>query len=255
VLRFHERRFARRDDLIAEARRILTAAGPEHNSLVVMVADPVASYADFLEGLSADADWATQARQLVTTATTPENHGYTPSLANPPQTPERRPGGVALTTGMDRHNRFEGRDRAAEVVFYESGRLALVSERPTFIWSFSNVNPPPPDQKVVLEELIVGNVDLIVRLAVEDCHQYGYRGAWRFAVVVSGLHGASSPKLLDRWGDERGPTYTDDSYSRSTEQTLTDLDAGPDQTTSRLVMPLLRALGVHEHDKWARLRP
>jgi hypothetical protein len=47
-----------------------------------------------------------------------------------------------------------------------------------------------------------------------------------------------------RWGDERGPTYTDDSYSRSTEQTLTDLDAGPDQTTSRLVMPLLRALGV-----------
>src|SRR4030088_2207930 len=109
-----------------------------------MVADPVASYADFLEGLSADADWATQARQLVTTATTPENHGYTPSLANPPQTPERRPGGVALTTGMDRHNRFEGRDRAAEVVFYESGRLALVSERPTFIWSFSNVNPPPP---------------------------------------------------------------------------------------------------------------
>jgi hypothetical protein len=156
---------------------------------------------------------------------------------------------------MDRHNRFEGRDRAAEVVFYESGRLALVSERPTFIWSFSNVNPPPPDQKVVLEELIVGNVDLIVRLAVEDSHQYGYRGAWRFAVVVSGLHGASSPKLLDRWGDERGPTYTDDSYSRSTEQTLTDLDAGPDQTTSRLVMPLLRALGVHEHDKWARLRP
>jgi hypothetical protein len=38
--------------LIAEARRILTAAGPEHNSLVVMVADPVASYADFLEGLA-----------------------------------------------------------------------------------------------------------------------------------------------------------------------------------------------------------
>jgi hypothetical protein len=108
------------------------------------------------------------------------------------------------------------------------------------MWSFSNVNPPPPDQKVVLEELIVGNVDLIVRLAVEVSHQYGYRGAWRFALVVSGLHGASSPKLLDRWGDERGPTYTDD--SRSTEQTLNDLDASPDQTTSRLVMPLLRAL-------------
>ena len=52
MLRFHERRFARRDDLIAEARRIVTAAGPEYNSLVVMVADPVASYADFLEGLA-----------------------------------------------------------------------------------------------------------------------------------------------------------------------------------------------------------
>jgi hypothetical protein len=42
--------------------------------------------------------------------------------------------------------------------------------RPTATWSFPHVNPRPPEQKVILESLIIGDVDLIILASVPRCH-------------------------------------------------------------------------------------
>jgi hypothetical protein len=71
-------------------------------------------------------------------------------------------------------------------------------------------------------------------------------GAWQIAVVATGLDDATSSKAVDQWG-ERGPIYTEATYGRAAEATFTELDAEPDKVTARLVLSLLRSLGVHTH--------
>ena len=102
--------------------------------------------------------------------------------------------------------------------------------------------------------MIVGNVELVVRLTAQVAKKYGYYGAWQIAVVVTGLDNATSSKALDQWGDP-GPIYTEATYGRATEATFTELDAEPDKVTARLVLRLLRSLGVHTHPNWQHLQP
>jgi hypothetical protein len=82
--------------------------------------------------------------------------------------------------------------------------------------------------------------------------KYGYYGPWRIAVVVTGLEGATSATLVDRWGDP-GPIYRDATYDRAVEATFAELDTEPDKVTARLVLRLLRSLGVHTHPNWQHL--
>ncbi len=65
-------------------------------------------------------------------------------LADPVAREKTCSSGLALTTGMYDGQRFAGKDSAAEIVLYESGRLVLASERAVTTRSFSNVSPPPP---------------------------------------------------------------------------------------------------------------
>jgi hypothetical protein len=245
VLRHHERRFASRTNLVTDALSILERTAPEHESLLLVVAEPLSSVTDFLEDLSAHADWNNEVRELVASAVTNRQHGYSPSLAVPLRT-ERRPNGVALTTGDPIR---AGRRHNAEVSFNESGRIVLISERPTDTRAFRNVSPQPPDLKVMLEGLIVGNVELVARLAAQVGKKYGYYGAWRIAAVVPGLEGATSVALVDPWGDP-GPIYAEATYGRAAEATFAELEAEPEKVTARLVLRLLRSLGVHTYPDW-----
>lgn len=251
VFRFHQRRVETRSDLIADAASILERTAPQQESLLAVVAEPLSSTTDFLEELSAHADWDTEVRGLVQSALTSRQRTYSPSLAVPLRT-VRRPNGVALTTSGDAIG--TGKRRTAELTFSESGGIALISERPTDIRSFPAVAPRPPDLKVIFDNLIVGNAELVVRLLAEVAKKYGYYGAWQIAVVVTDLDGGTSMKAVDPWGDP-GPIYTEATYGRATEATFVELDTEPDQVTARLVLRLLRSLGVHMHSDWQYLAP
>ncbi|ASL14717.1 AlbA family DNA-binding domain-containing protein [Mycobacterium intracellulare] len=250
VFRFHQRRVETRSDLIADAEAVLEGTASER-SLVAVVAEPLSSTTDFLEDLSAHPDWNAEVRSLVANAVTNRQHSYSPSLASPLRT-QRRPNGVALTTSPEPIG--SGNQWTAEVTFNEHGRIVLISERPTDIRRFTNVNPQPPDLKVILDSLIVGNVELVVRLLAQVAEKYAYYGAWQIAVVVTDLEGGTSIKAVDPWGDP-GPIYTEATYSRATEATFVELDTEPDKVTARLVLRLLRSLGVHTHSDWQHLSP
>jgi hypothetical protein len=249
VFRYHQRRIETRSDLVADAFSILERTAPGHESLLAVVAEPLSSTTDFLESLSADPDWNGEVRALTASAVTNRQHSYTPSLAVPLRT-QRRPNGVALTTSGEPIG--SGQNRTAEVTFNESGKIVLISERVTAIRSFQSVSPQPPDVKVVLDPLVVGNVELVVRLTTQVAKKYGYYGAWQIAVVITGLDDATSIKAVDQWGDP-GPIYTEPTYSRATEATFTELDTEPDKVTARLVLRLLRSLGVHAHPDYQYL--
>ncbi|WP_051155025.1 AlbA family DNA-binding domain-containing protein [Mycobacterium marinum] len=249
VFRYHQRRVETRSDLVADAFSILDRTAPGYEPLVAVVAEPLSSTTDFLEGLSAHPDWDGEVRELVRSSLTNRQNSYTPSLAVPLRT-QRRPNAVALTTSAEAIG--SGRDRTAEVAFYESGQVVLISERAALTTGFPNVSPRPPDVKVVLDALIVGNVELVVRLTARVAKKYGYYGAWQIAFVATGLDGATSSKTVDQWGDS-GPIYTDPTYGRATEATFNELDAEPNKVTARLVLRLLRSLGVHNHPDYQYL--
>ncbi|OHU66164.1 hypothetical protein BKG85_02780 [Mycobacteroides chelonae] len=250
VFRFHQRRVETRSDLIADVVSVLESAAPQHESLLAVVAEPLSSATDFLEELSAHADWNSEVRSLIQSALTNRQHSYTPSLAAPLRA-VRRPAGVALAT-TDEAIGTDQRKRTAEITFGESGRITLLSERSTAIRDFPNVSPRPADLKVIFDSLIVGNIELVVRLLAQVAKKYGYFGAWQIAVVVTGLDGGTSVKAVDPWGDP-GPIYTESTYSRAIEATFVELNDVPNKVIARLALRLLRSLGVHTHSDWQHL--
>ena len=133
-----QRRVETRSDLIADAASILECTAPGHDSLLAVVAEPLSSTTDFLEGLSAHTDWNSEVRALVASAVTNRQHSYAPSLADPLRT-QRRPNGVALTTSDEPIG--SGRNRTAEVTLKESGRIVLILERVTLERDFPAVAP------------------------------------------------------------------------------------------------------------------
>jgi hypothetical protein len=249
VVRLLDRRLADRRDLRAEARKIRTDLVGDDQWLFVAVADPVGAREDMLVALTESSTWQETVLQLVYAATDAENQSYAPTFTQASGF-VRRPGGVALTTGMHDGQRFAGEDRAAEIVFTESGRLVLASERAVTTRSFRNVFPPPPDATVVFEALIVGHVSLLARLSAAVSHQWGYTGSWRFALSMNGLRDSVSWTLTDRNFGDRGPIYTENIYERATEASLDDLDEYPDQVAAALIAPLLRSLG--SYPAWAK---
>ncbi|MEZ0350151.1 helix-turn-helix domain-containing protein [Mycobacterium sp. pR1184] len=244
VVRLLDRRLADRRDLRAEARTIRTELVGDDAPLLVVLADPLGAREDMLVSLTEASQWEEPVLQLVHLVTGPEHHKYAPTLAQAGGF-ARRPGGVALTTGMYDGQRFAGRDSAAEIVLYESGRLVLASERAVTTRSFTHISPPPPDATVVLEMLIIGHASLLARLAAAVSHRWGYTGSWRFALSMNGLRGSTSWIIADRNFGDKGPIYTEDIYERATEASLTDLDENPDQVVAALTAPLLRSLGSY----------
>ena len=249
VVRLLDRRLADRRDLRADARAIRTDLVGGDQRLLVVVAEPVGAREDMLVALSESSTWQETVLQLVHSATDAQNQTYAPTLAQASGF-ARRPGGVALTTGMYDGQRFSGNDHAAEIVFTESGRLVLASERAVTTRSFPNVFPAQPDVTVIFEALIVGHISMLARLAAAVSHQWGYTGSWRFALSMNGLNDSVSWTLADQHFGDGGPIYTENIYERATEASLDDLDDDPGQVAADLTAPLLRSLG--SYPAWAK---
>ncbi|WP_094361240.1 AlbA family DNA-binding domain-containing protein [Mycobacterium marinum] len=245
VVRLLDRRLADRRDRRAEARSIRTEIVGDDAPLLVIVADPLGAREDLLVSLTEASRWQETVLQLVHSVIDDDQRTYAPTLAEASGF-ARRPGGVALTTGMYNGQRFAGSDSAAEIVLHESGRLILASERAVTTLSFQGrVFPPPPDATVVLEALIIGHVSLLARLAAAVSHRWGYTGSWRFALSMNGLRDSTSWIIADKGFGDKGPIYTEDLYERATEASLSDLDENPDQVVAALTAPLLRSLGSY----------
>ena len=252
VLRYHQRLLHDRSDLRAEARELLEDI-ESSTPLLALVAEPIGAHGDLLVDLAAAQDWESQLTVLVDKAL---RNAKGPSY--PPYTRaggfQRRAEGVAVTDGMpDGTRKFDGADSATELVFHESGRLTLVSERAAFMYARA-VQPPRPQRKVIFEELIADKAEILVRMSAEVARSAGYAASWRFAIMVRGLKGGASFLREDSFGFPDGSEYTADVYARETEAAFLDITADPSAVVRELVMPLLRGLGVHDHAKLTWLR-
>lgn len=246
VVRLHERASAARSDLLADAddvRRGLDVV--DTSPLLIVLAEPVGGPPDLLTELAADEYYNRHLSSLMTAAHDEHVRGAPPSFAgSQSRSYVRRPNGVAATVGMYDGDRFTGTGRAAEVVFEESGRLTLVSERPV---SWSNVDLDG-EQRYLFEDMIVDHARLMSNLAACVGDHYGFTGTWRFAVVINGLQNARSAKAYrahSMWGAEGYDMYTRDDYRRATQASTTELHTAPGLVVERLVGSLLRSVGSY----------
>lgn len=246
VLRLHERQLTSRRDVIAAAHTAL--AEFEGDDLahplptMVLVAEPLGARENLLVPLTESPSWQHTVLEIVQAAAVEDHQQFAPSLP-PPSGFVRRAGGVAATRGMDGGGRFTSEQhRAVELVFDESGTIMLASRRP--------VDFIQDDQPAVLEVVVIGHTDLLVRVTALVAERFGFAGSWRFGLVASPMRGAVSFRLGSSPHYERGPMYTADVYERATLASLEELTRGPEQVVNRLVSPLLRSLGSHQLWPW-----
>ena len=108
----------------------------------------------------------------------------------------------------------------------------------------------------ILESLIVGHTDLVVRLAPLLSERYGFAGAWRFGMVVTGTRGAISNALrhvsMPGW-ERTAMTFDDGAYERATSASLLELTQSPEEVVIRLISRLLRSLDSYRLPQWSWL--
>lgn len=249
VRRLHEKQLELQRDVLIETWAVLNeihgeVPGNPPSPMMILLAEPLGPYDSLLVPLADSVDWSSIVLEVVTAAVVPERQDFVPNLKTPSLC--RRPGGVAATTGMSDGGRFPSpsRVRAAELVFHESGVLALASERPV---DRRNFGP-----SVILETLVLGHTDLMMRVVSEVAARFGFAGSWRFGLIVTQLRGAVSCKLAEERLHHTGQGYMRDNYESSTTATLMELQKHPEQVVDRLVSSLLRSLGSHQMWPWLR---
>ena len=143
---------------------------------------------------------------------------------------------------------FLENERAAEIRLNESGSILLASRSPV-------TYPIGPDDPRVLEVLIIGHTDLVVRLTALLSERFGFAGAWRFGLLITGLRGAISYELSEEPTYETGPQYTKDEYPRAVTASVLELVQSPERVVNRLVSSLLRSLDSHGCWAWLLQKP
>jgi hypothetical protein len=132
------------------------------------------------------------------------------------------------------------------VTLYETGGLALVSGG---IITYSARNGGLSGHQV-MESVLVGHTDLIVRLAAL-VSKYGFHGSWRFGIAVGGLNGGASYTLShDDNLDDHLPEYTKNTYDQAATASLAELTHSPQLVVRMLVAPLLRSLASDSKWPW-----
>lgn len=246
VFALHERVIKQHKDIAVEARENLDRLIEQNGTSAVMVllANPLTATEDFLMPLSASSGWREEVVNLLHGASVADHQQFVPSLREPAKV-VRRPWGVAATTWAE-GRRFQGKPDQAEVTIYETGALAVVSGG-LITYSTTNGGLSGPQ---VRDQVIVGQTDLIVRLAamVSD---YGFHGSWRFGIAVGGLNGATSYTLShgDNF-DARLPRYTKNTYDQAATAAFAELTESPQLVVRLLVGPLLRSLGSDSNWPW-----
>ncbi|MEV8194753.1 ATP-binding protein [Rhodococcus pyridinivorans] len=249
VMRYHQKQLADRSDLQAEARNLLDGIDPAI-ALIALIAEPIGLRDDLLVDLTANQNWENQVSGLLAVA---DNRSNSPDY--PPYTRasgfQRRAEAVAVTQGMFNSIReFSGNGDCTELVFHESGRLSLVSERAAE--PFGQNSAGRPADKRIFEEMILAKTTILAGVAAETARETKFYGSWRFALFVRGLENGTSGILADDVRAFTGSRYTSDTYAKETEVTFKELSTDPHSVTRALTMPLLRSLGVHTHPrtKW-----
>jgi hypothetical protein len=249
VRRLHDSAAAARIDLVAEAEQIRAELhGDAGHSMLVLVAQPVGADPDMLVSLVASREWREMLDEVMTSARTELQNKIEPAFRTSSYLFDRRAGGVAVTTGMIDGSRFDNPSReAAEIVFEESGRVILVSERAVMIYDDNTAPGQSKRNKVVFEDLVIAHTELLVRLAACVGEKWGRSRSWRLALALDGTHGAKSYAIARHRYPERGTAYTHGKYARTADATHRDLLDEPRAMASRLVGSLLRSVGSHEH--------
>ncbi|WP_231995200.1 helix-turn-helix domain-containing protein [Mycobacterium sp. 852002-10029_SCH5224772] len=244
VLRLHEQRLAVQHNILADARTELAAifdAYPEESrEMMLLIADPLGARENLLEPLSEHDGSHRVALELVRAASKVERQQFSPSLFES-TTVVRRPGGLAVTTGMH-SGRFAGTGSAAEAVFNETGRLTLASNR--------TILEDRRGQGSVFEELIIGHTDLLVRLSAVVSERFEFSGSWRIGLIVNGLRGAGSHARSLQIMADYGEPYAADTYERAVTASGAELKQSPESVVRALVSRLLRSLGSQQ---WLKL--
>ena len=252
VRRLHALQLAAQRDIIADAHELLQKLSGGRYApppMMLLLAVPSGGRVDDplvpLLNLS-DNELRSTVLELVRAAAIPEHQqNFVPTFQNPSNV-VRRAGGVAATTRLE-DEQFLDSEKSAELRVNENGTVFLASRRTV-------IAPIPSDSPQVLESLIIGHTDLVVRLAPLLSERYGFAGGWRFGLIVIGLHDAISNALAHTghasW-DSRGPKFTDDVYERATEASLLELTQSPEQVVGRLVSKLLRSLNSHQLSQWS----
>lgn len=243
VLRRHEQLVQKQQNVLEELHRrraqlsegvIMTADG----GAVFILAKPLGALRQMLKPLASKSGWQSVLVEVVRLSSVPGRHNFLPAFSAPGQ--DRRPNGVALITGMQPGDVFGGGSRQAELVAYESGDLMLQSGRAVMATE---------QERVVLEELVAGHSDLLVRFAAEISERYGFAGSWQFGLLVTGLAGANSA-LLRANLLHSGYTFPDDTFEAATTATLLEMKRSPETVVEELVGGLLRSLGSHGALEW-----
>jgi hypothetical protein len=129
---------------------------------------------------------------------------------------------------------------------YESGEINLFSGR-TVMYTVLNAAMSNP---LVMDRIVVGQTELVVRLAAEIA-KYGYNGSWRIGLAVGGINMANSYALAKDIGQGADlPLWTKPTYSRARTASLAELSSSPESVVRELVSQLFRGLGSVEQFPW-----
>lgn len=204
--------------------------------MMLVLAEPLGAPEDLLLPLSDDGVWQSSVFQLAQQAASADLHQYSPTLAGASGF-DRRPGGVALTTGMHA-GRFAGIGSAAELVLFESGAIYVASNR--------TILAGRRDERNIFETMIIGHTKLLARLCALVADRYRFTGSWRFGLVVTGIRGADSAARSHQIMADYGTPYGSDVYEASTAASLVELARSPNDAVGALVGKLLRSLGSQQ---------
>jgi hypothetical protein len=252
VERLIAQRLTQQKDMLAVTREALDGllfdAPDPVPPMMVLLAEPIGGFVeDPLVPLTTLDDAARQLAvlELVSQASLIDHQqGFLPIAPNTVRV-VRRTGGVAATTNT-RDNGLWLYSACSEILFEESGTILLTSRAPVI-----QPNSTKPNQ--IVESLIVGHTDLVVRLAPLLSERYSFAGAWRFGLVVTGTRDGVSNALAHvahtHWG-MRGASFNKDAYERATSASLLELAQSPEEVVSRLVSSLLRSLDSYQLPHW-----
>lgn len=251
VVRLHERSSAAQADLLAEVDAVRTDLdAPAGVAMLIVLAEPTGASPELLTEVASDERYEHRVHMLMTTADDRASIGGAAPSFRGSHSFVRRPNGVAVTTGMHDGQRFTGNGGAAEVVFEESGRIVLASERPVEVVRHSAGEGSETKTKYLIDQLVLDHARLAINLAAGVSDQFGFYGSWRLAVAIDGLYGAYStaatwPTYRTRRGSGGYDRYTRNDYRRTTTAPWNELRTAPGPILSRLVGSLLRSVGSY----------
>ncbi len=229
-------------DVLAEADSLIP--GVTVRGRMGLLAVPIGAPEDMLVPLSASSTHEATLAELIRHATVPDRQAFPDTLTEKVKV-GRSAAGLVISKSVT-----EPRDAVARLEFRESGDLALLAEglcEPAQI--------PYGDTHVVErfihEEVVLGHLDFVMRVAAEVSRRWGFWGVWRFGVVVYDLAGgiANGIEFDPRDGRNRH-RYGAGEYRRCREASTVELVRSPESVISGLVAPLLRGLDANGVYEW-----